>query len=214
MALPTIEILKKAEHLAARLNSGPAPVKKNVLLGLVSDFMNEPEPDIRRLRTLLEMIEQGSGGHIRRGAGYGDQLRAAVREIRRVLDEGGIEGRDFKSLFGWTARLLLVRSAPREAQTARPPDEGRRPGRPLAGRPAAGRHEPPPPRPATPQRLGSVGSQGMSTLEKLKRDLADKEGVSEARRAESSPPDPLSHLPSPKAPGEGAPPPKKSGKSG
>jgi len=210
MALPTIEILKKAEHLAARLNSGPAPVKKNVLLGLVSDFMNEPEPDVRRLRTLLEMIEQGSGGHIRRGAGYGDQLRSAVREIRRVLDEGGIEGRDFKSLFGWTARLLLVRREnarpePREqraggggaqqAQTTRRPGPQRSEERRPAPVPNSGK-------------LGALSFQGLSALEKMKRDLEEREGVSEARRAESSPPDPLSHLPAPNTPGEGAPPPK------
>ena len=164
MALPTTEILKKAEHLAARLNSGPAPVKKNVLLGLVSDFMNEPEPDIRRLRKLLEMIEQGSGGHIRRGAGYGDQLRSAVREIRRVLDEGGLDGKDFKSLFGWTARLLLVRSAPRAAHSTTQAKEDRRSG--------------PGPRPTSPPastKFGSLSGQGKSALEKLKQQIEHKE---------------------------------------
>ncbi|HEX7183981.1 MAG TPA: hypothetical protein VF756_19275 [Thermoanaerobaculia bacterium] len=176
MALPTTEILKKAEHLAARLNSGPAPVKKNVLLGLVSDFMNEPEPDIRRLRRLLEMIEQGSGGHIRRGAGYGDQLRSAVREIRRVLDEGGIEGGDLKSLFGWTARLLLVRR-----ENARPEPPEHHSGR--GAQPSQTSRRPGPPRseerrPAPPpvsSKLGTVGAKGMSALEKMKRDLEAKE---------------------------------------
>lgn len=165
MALPTTEILKKAEHLAARLNSGPAPVKKNVLLGLVSDFMNEPEPDVRRLRQLLQLIEQGSGGHIRRGAGYGEQLRSAVREIRRVLDEGGLDGRDFKSLFGWTARLLLVRSAPREAHSTRPPAEGTRSERPQAAtRPSANR-----------PRFSGFDSKALGLLEQLRNKL-DKPG--------------------------------------
>jgi hypothetical protein len=164
MALPTIEIMKKAEHLAARLNSGPSPVKKNVLLGLVSDFMNEPEPDVQRLRHLLELIEQGSGGHIRRGAGYGEQLRAAVREIRKALDERGLDGKDFKSLFGWTARLLLVRSAPREA---------RRPGPPPPGKPD--RREPPSTPPRAPVKLGSINAKGISDLEKLRQKIQDKE---------------------------------------
>jgi hypothetical protein len=170
MALPTTEILKKAEHLAAELNKGPAPVKKNVLLGLVSDFMNEREPDVRRLRKLLDLIEQGSGGHIRPGAGYGDQLRSAIREIRKVLDQGGLDGNDFKSLFGWTARLLLVRSAP-----ARPIPGGGRAGWPQTGRPAPDRHEPRPAAPPPKAGFGSVSSKGMSDLEKLRRSLEDKE---------------------------------------
>lgn len=177
MAIPTIEILKKAEHLASRLNSGPAPVKKNVLLGLVSDFMNEPEPDVRRLRRLLEMIEQGSGGHIRRGAGYGEQLRSAVREIRRVLDEGGLDGKDFKSLFGWTARLLLVRRenarpGPREHPSggggAQQPQTSRRPGPPRAEE-----HRPAPA--PNSGKLSAVSTKGLSALEKMRRELEDKE---------------------------------------
>lgn len=165
MALPTTEILKKAEHLAARLNSGPAPVKKNVLLGLVSDFMNEPEPDVRRLRQLLEMIEQGNGGHIRRGAGYGDQLRSAVREIRRVLDEGGLDGKDFKSLFGWTARLLTSRGLPatgpftRSTSRREPPPPSHSPARPLPNRP----------------RFSGFDSKSLGLLEQLRNKL-DKTG--------------------------------------
>lgn len=164
MALPTIEIMKKAEHLAARLNSGPSPVKKNVLLGLVADFMNEPEPDVQRLRHLLELIEQGSGGHIRRGAGYGEQLRAAVREIRKALDERGLDGKDFKSLFGWTARLLLVRSAPRETRS-----------QPGSNRPSPVQPRPPERREPPPGRFGSVNTKGMSDLEKLRQKIQDKE---------------------------------------
>lgn len=164
MALPTIEIMKKAEHLAARLNSGPSPVKKNVLLGLVSDFMNEPEPDVQRLRHLLELIEQGNGGHIRRGAGYGEQLRAAVREIRKALDERGLDGKDFKSLFGWTARLLLVRSAPRETRSQL---GSNRPG-PVQPRPPERRESP-------PGKFGSVNAKGMSDLEKLRQKIQNKE---------------------------------------
>jgi hypothetical protein len=174
MALPTVEILERAELLAARLNGGPAPVKKNVLLGLISDFMNEPEPDVRRLRRLLEMIEQGSGGHIRRGAGYGDQLRAAVREIRKVLDKGGLDGKDYKSLFGWTARLLLVRSTPRDTRPQLKEREGGRPSRPETRRSTPDRSERFTPQPPS-TRLGGVNTKGMSALEKLRKQMEDQE---------------------------------------
>ncbi|HYU30773.1 MAG TPA: hypothetical protein VEW48_01300 [Thermoanaerobaculia bacterium] len=139
--------------------------------------MSEPEPDVHRLRQLLDLIEQGSGGHIRRGAGYGDQLRAAISELRTVLNEEELEGQDYKSLFGWTARLLLVRreSARPEPQDHRS-DPRERPQSQTPRRPGPRQREERRPAPSPGSgKLSAVGTKSLSTLEKLKRDLEDKE---------------------------------------
>ena len=108
------DIVEKAERLASSLTAGPVVVGKNVLLGLTADFLSEPRPDRERLRKTIELISEGNGGHLKRGGGYGDQVRTAVIELRRVLEEKDWSDPELKSLLGWTARLLLVRRAPGE----------------------------------------------------------------------------------------------------
>ena len=96
-----VDILAEAEKLALRL-SRPVEVKKNVLLSLVADFMSSPRPDRARLRQTLELIGAGSGGHLLRAGGYGDQVQAAVEVLLPVLAEEGWGDSETKSLFGWT----------------------------------------------------------------------------------------------------------------
>jgi len=135
-----LALVRQAERLAATLDGGPVKVGKNVLLALVADFVSTPRPDRDRLRRLLKLLQAESGGHVKRGGGYGDQLRLAAREVAAVLADD-LSNQDLKSLFGWTARLLRnrqdetpapEREAPRPFATARPPR----------------REAPPPPAPA------------------------------------------------------------------
>jgi hypothetical protein len=121
MAVTQTEILKKAEQLASTLAGGTTKVGKNVLLSIVADFMSSPHPDRERLRRTLQLLQEGNGGHTKRGGGYGDQIRAAVREVAKELG-ADTSDEELKSLFGWTARLLLVR---REGSPAR---EVKKPG--------------------------------------------------------------------------------------
>lgn len=142
MAKSTAKIVEKAEQLALSLTAGPVVVGKNVLLGLTADFLSEPRPDRERLRKTIKLISEGNGGHLKRGGGYGDQVRTAVTELARVLEEDDLSDLELKSLLGWTARLLLVRRAPGEPQTV-----GK--ARPVSGPP---REEPPPEQPKPVQK--------------------------------------------------------------
>ncbi|HEX5718644.1 MAG TPA: hypothetical protein VF179_20965 [Thermoanaerobaculia bacterium] len=115
MAEQSADIVRRAEQLALSLTSGPTPVKRNILLGITSDFLNDPKPDQGRLRRTVDLIAKGSGGHLKRGGGYGEQVRTAAIEVARVLDEN-LTDPELKSLLGWTARLLLVRRVPADQQ--------------------------------------------------------------------------------------------------
>lgn len=169
MALSQLEILARAERLAGSLAGGPTRVEKNVLLSVVADFMSDPRPDLDRLRRTLQLIEQGSGGHLLRSDSYRDQVRAVARELGETLSELDLDSAGWKSLFGWTARLLLVRGAPAPSRPL-PPDGLNGPGskrsEPAAKRPFT--------KPGPAGRLSGIGSKSLSTLEQLKRKLADR----------------------------------------
>lgn len=139
MAEKTADIVTRAEQLALSLTSGPAPVKRNVLLGLTSDFLTDPRPDRERLLRTVRLIAKGSGGHIKRGGGYGEQVRTAAVELAQVLNED-LSDQDLKSLLGWTARLLLVRRVPGEQASASRTVSA--PGRPKEGKPPDPPREP------------------------------------------------------------------------
>ena len=165
MSEQSADIVKRAEQLALSLTSGPTPVKRNVLLGITSDFLSDPKPDQGRLRLTVDLIAKGSGGHLKRGGGYGDQIRIAAQEIARVLDEG-LSDSELKSLLGWTARLLLVRRERLSEEMAAPRQDGGR---------AKGnvRKQPQPPKESF---RGGVDKRSLSALELLKQKLdAEKE---------------------------------------
>ena len=72
---------------------------------------------------------------------------------------------DLKSLFGWTARLLLVRGERNEHQSGATATS--RKG--SASEPARPRQEP------VKRALGGINKKALTDLEKLKRDLENKE---------------------------------------
>lgn len=166
-----IEILERAERLAAVLAGGPAPVNKNVLLSVVADFMSDPSPDPARLRKMLRLLETGNGGHLKRGGNYGRQVRAVVEEIGRLLDRGGLRPEEYKTLFGWTARLLLVRRE-KSSTPSRETRGGTRPPSDRRSRPEDRRPSTPP---TPPPNLGAVSQKGLGDLLKLKQQLEEKE---------------------------------------
>ncbi len=152
MSLSQTEIVQRAERLATELVG--MGVEKNALLSVVADFMSDPRGDVERLRRMLKLLKDGSGGHLKRSASYVQQIKALAEGLQETLDDQGLSPVDLKSLFGWTARLLLVRGEgeERRAQAAQ----------------AAPRRASQPPAKST---LGDLGG----ALAKLKADLEKKE---------------------------------------
>ena len=181
-----VEIVRNAERLALNLQAGPTPVKsKNAFLSVVATFMSDPSGDLPRLRRTLALLKQGNGGHLKRGGGFGDQVRMVIGEVGRLLDGAEWEAAELKSLFGWTARLLLVRQERRietgpESRTTRPDhqetrqDTGqRRAPQPPRGR--AGREEKKSPAPTAPAFRAASG-KNLAALEAFKKKLSGPDG--------------------------------------
>jgi hypothetical protein len=180
MRLSQTEVLERAERLAAALAGGETRVERNVLLAVVADFMADREPDLVKLRRTLELLAQGSGGHLRRGgSSYPAQIRTVTAELAAILDAETLESEDYRSLFGWTARLLLVRGLdpPRKSGTA--PEAARVGGAEGRGGPARPVRRAPdrPAAPRTPPRgtLGAVSAKGLDALQQVKQRLAERE---------------------------------------
>jgi hypothetical protein len=179
MSKSQVEIVKNADRLAANLQAGPA-VTKNALLSVVATFLSDPSGDVARLRRTMTLLEKGSGGHLKRGGGFGDQVRLVIREVGRVLDREEWQPEELKSLFGWTARLLQVRQAPRTPGGREP--QGQRPNRgaPHPGRPPRPPRDPrpsekqPPPQPTKP--FKAVSGKNLEALKALGEKLSKPEG--------------------------------------
>jgi hypothetical protein len=166
MRLSQVEVLERAERLASTLAAGDPRVEKNVLLAVVGDFMTDRRPDLHRLRRILLLLGQGSGGQLKRGGNYGGQVRAVVAQLTKLIDAEALDSDDYKSLFGWTARLLLVRSLPPPAPGATGPQTGKGP---RESKPKSS------PKTTTGSALGTVGQETLSSLEKFKRQLEERE---------------------------------------
>jgi hypothetical protein len=165
MRLNQTQVVERAERLASALGGGATRVERNVLLAVVADFMSEHRPDPEKLRRTVRLLRAGSGGHLKRGGSYAQQIAAVATEIERQLDGEELEAADLKSLFGWTARLLLVRGSllPAREPAARP-----------QARPPAAQRRPSAPKPA-PAGLGAINPKGLSALEKIKQQLESRD---------------------------------------
>lgn len=175
MPLPPTKILHRAERLASSLAGGHIRVERNTLLAVVADFMTDPKPDLGKLRRTLDFLAGGSGGHLKRGGSYAAQIKALAAELLTLLDAETLETEDYRSLFGWAARLLLVRdlgeppltegaslghsAVSDSAATARTRKENRRATT----------------TPAQPKKLGGVGERGLGALQQLKQRLEERE---------------------------------------
>jgi hypothetical protein len=173
MSKSQVEIVENAGRLAADLQ-GSGVESKNAFLSVVATFISDPSGDVKRLRRMMTLLKDGSGGHLNRGSGFGDQARAVIREVGSLLDRGEWQPEELKSLFGWTARLLQVKQAPgrdiREdprGQVSNRPDP-RRPSRPL--RPPRGPHptteKESARQPAKP--LGGLSGKNLDVLKSIK----------------------------------------------
>jgi hypothetical protein len=166
MPVTQTEILKRAEQLAGALTGGPIRVERNVLLAVVADFMSDRQPDLKKLRRTLEFLGEGSGGQLKRGGAYANQIRIVAAELGKFLDSESLQQADCKSIFGWTARLMLVRGLPAAPQGAGSsnapalPDSRRRPKPALSSRPS---------------QLGAIDQKSLSVLERLKQGLEERE---------------------------------------
>jgi hypothetical protein len=181
MSKSQVEIVQNAERLAANLQAGPV-VTKNALLSVVATFMSDPAGDLDRLRRTMTLLEKGSGGHLKRGGGFGDQVRMVIREVGRVLDRGEWQPVELKSLFGWTARLLQVRQAPRkekewEPRGAGPDHRSMRPsGRPSRPDRRLSAVDPKEPSPQPTKPLGALSGKNLDALKALSDKLSKPKG--------------------------------------
>lgn len=181
MRLSQTEILEHAERLAVALAGGEVRVERNVLLAVVADFMADPKPDCLKLRRTLELLGQGSGGHLKRGGKtYPAQIRTVVAELLAFLDSETLEAAGYRSLFGWTARLLLVQDldTPRDGgMKPVPTSSGGGANRGNAAGPDRRRPPKPPTAPPKPGRgtLGAVSAKGLEALQQFKQRLAERE---------------------------------------
>lgn len=123
------EIVENASRLARDLQAGPV-VGKNAFLAVVGTFLSDPAGEVPRLRRIMTLVVTGSGGHLKRGNGFGDQVRLVVQTVGELLARGEWEPDELKSLFGWAARLLQVQQQPQQEADR---NAGRTPG-PRQGR--------------------------------------------------------------------------------
>jgi hypothetical protein len=170
MALSQSENLARAERLATSLGGGERRVEKNVLLSVVAGFMSDPQADLERLKKTIRLLAKGSGGHLRRGDSYREQVEAVVRELGEALAAEDLAPAEWKSIFGWTARLLLVRGGGGWRQGDSRRGGGDRSAG-AAGLPRGGKGPKAPPA----ARLGGLSPKGLSELEQLKRHLGERD---------------------------------------
>lgn len=169
-----VEIVQNAQRLAANLQAGATPVKsKNAFLSVVATFMSDPSGDLSQLRQMLSLLERGSGGHLKRGGGFGDQVRMVIGEVGRLLDQGEWESADLRSLFGWTARLLQVRgSLDRGADARADLAERKLPSR--SREPFSKKKEPDTrAQPVRGLSFGAFKASGLDALQQLKEKLSE-----------------------------------------
>lgn len=134
-------------------------VKRNTLLSLVASF----EDDREELVKVLKGLQDGSGGHRDRGRGYEDQVVAAAEGLLDFLDGHPLAGKELRTIFGWTARELLI-----QEQFGKKPQKSTTPSK-------AGRNTPP--KTARERKpLGSgLGSKNLSELEALKKKIENQD---------------------------------------
>lgn len=136
-------------------------VKRNTLLSVVASAHDHPD----ELRAVLEGLRDGSGGHRDRGRGYGDQVVSAAKVLLEFLDEHPLPPEELRTVFGWTARELLVKE-----------EFGGKPGRSQGG-PKQPRADTSPgegkPEPKTGGKFGLVG-KNQDVLARLKDELQDE----------------------------------------
>ena len=136
--------------------------------------MSDPRAGVERLRRTLRLLGEGSGGHLKRGGGtYADQVRTAIQELGRVLDEGGLDPQEYKSLFGWTARLMVARkgrSATSQGRGSATPGDTKR----AAGKGTESRRTESGKKQGTATRLG-LGGKSLDVLARLRQELEEKD---------------------------------------
>ncbi len=122
------ELVERARLLAEALSSGAPAVKRSSFESIIADFTSSPRPDAGRLRRILTLLGQGSGGHLKRGGSFPEQAQRVVREIIALLDESSdLDPRQLQTLLGWTGRLLSTRSSTRKPPERRAQQQDRRP---------------------------------------------------------------------------------------
>lgn len=171
MPASQIEVLNRARDLAAELTARSTPVKAGTLRSIVADFMSAPEPDPAKLRRTLRLLKEGSGGHLARSGNFPDQVLVAIAVLDGVLEGDDLTPQELKTLFGWTARLLMIRSERRGSGAPK-----RTPRRDAVG-PRGGDRRPPErkPRPAAKVKLSPVKKSSLDALARMKAELAKKE---------------------------------------
>lgn len=148
-------LVERAAQLATDLLSRVSRRQglSNLLLSVVADF--QTTGDLDRLRRTLTLLQAGNGGHLERGKTYVEQMNTVIAELEALLAEGR-SAAELKSLFGWTARLLVARQGQGGG-------EGRAEARTVAKKREPEKRE----RSTGPGRLG-LGGKNLDVLQRLK----------------------------------------------
>jgi hypothetical protein len=163
-------LLPLASQLADELRSPAALVQRNTFLGVVARFQRDG--DVERLRTMVTLLAQGSGGHTERSGSYGEQVAHTARVLDGFLRlHPEMEIRDLQSLLGWAGRDLEIKAKLGGPVPAKGGGGGRLPGKPA--RREERRLRQPPRRP--PAKLSALNGQARSALEALKAKLKKPE---------------------------------------
>ena len=149
-----IDLMNGARDLAAKLAAAPSPVKPNTLRSLVADFMSTPSPEPAELQRMLRLLKRGSGGHLKRSGSFPDQALAAITVLDGFLERSDLAPEELKTLFGWTARLLMVQGTPQRGSRSRVAPRRRSERKPAA----------PPPPPPTRQQAAVSRNPGTGEL--------------------------------------------------
>ncbi|MFN7963394.1 MAG: hypothetical protein U0002_19185 [Thermoanaerobaculia bacterium] len=114
-----LPLLQEAQRLAALLTEHrETAVKRGLLLSVTADFLGRG--GLPRLLRTLEALGRGSGGHLRRGGGYRDQMEALLRVLSAELPRFSGTEEELKTVLGWTGWLLATAQNPDLATSPAP----------------------------------------------------------------------------------------------
>lgn len=155
------DLVRRARALADELSlRSEHAVGRGIFRALLADFEANSDQDV--LHRMVELLLKGSGGHLERTGGYGEQAETAANAILAELRSGDLSPGEYRTLFAWTARLLPTKprkaspkTGPRQEGTRRPPRRTPTPA------PA------PPPKVVSPSRLSPFDEKSRAALESL-----------------------------------------------
>lgn len=165
-------LIEDAHALADELWSRGG-VKRSTFGALLARFRTDG--DREQLTRLLRELRTGSGGHIRRGRGFGDQVDAAAAVLESFLARSRHTSAELQTIFGWAGRDLLVFEASKKPRgDRRSPTASRGRQDRSAAQTRGQASEPTPAEEAPPEKIGGLKGSAMAALLEVKGRLPKK----------------------------------------